>query len=427
MSMETLSYGAFSQTMHRQVIADKVPLSVTIEITRRCPLTCAHCYNNLPMNDKAARLGELTYAEHCRILDEMAEAGSLFLLYTGGEILARRDFLDIYTHAQKKGLLITLFTNGTMITPKVADYFVEWLPFAIEITLYGRTKETYEGLTGIPGSYERCLQGIELLRERGLPLALKSVAVTLNKHELADMQQFAEELGLAFKFDAMMNPRIDCSQSPLEVRLSPEECVALDLGTPKRMDEWRVFQEEHAGPVHTPKTADDLYHCGGGVDSFAISPSGQMSICVLSQNDLYDLRTGSVRDGWGHFLRSVRARKITRPTKCVTCELKSSCGMCPANGELENGDAEAPVEFLCHAAHLRAYTFGMSVPPHGECEFCEGGSRHEELMQSVTRLHTGESNPAAGLGRGPMLLPMATASGGAAAGGCGSGGCASCH
>ena len=86
-----------------------------------------------------------------------------------------------------------------------------------------------------------------------------------------------------------------------------------------------------------------------------------------------------------------------------------------------------PVEFLCHAAHLRAYTFGMSVPPHGECEFCEGGSRHEELMQSVTRLHTGESNPAAGLGRGPMLLPMATASGGAAAGGCGSGGCASCH
>ena len=373
MSMETVSYGAFSQTLHRTVRADKVPINGTIEVTRRCPLTCAHCYNNLPMNDQAARQGELTYAEHCHMLDQMAEAGCLWLLYTGGEILARRDFLDIYTYAKKKGFLITLFTNGTMITPKVADYLIEWRPFAIEITLYGRTKETYERLTGIPGSYEQCLRGIELLLERGLPLALKSVAVTLNKHELGDMQRFADELGVEFKFDAMMNPRIDCSQSPLEVRLSPEECVGLDLQTPKRKDEWRAFQEEHAGSVRAPETVGEVYHCGGGVDSFAISPSGQMSICVLSQNDLYDLRTGSFRDGWEHFLRSVRARKITRPTKCVTCELQSSCGMCPANGELENGDPEAPVDFLCHAAHLRAYAFGVPVPPHGDCEFCEGG------------------------------------------------------
>ena len=425
--METLSYGAFSQTMHRQMMADKVPLSVTVEVTRRCPLTCAHCYNNLPMNDQAARHGELTCAEHHRILDEMAEAGCLWLLYTGGEILARRDFLDIYTYAKKKGFLITLFTNGTMITPRIADHLVRWRPFAIEITLYGRTRETYERLTGIPGSYDQCLRGIELLLERGLPLKLKSVGVTLNKHELGDMQQFADELGVEFKFDAMMNPRIDCSQSPLGVRLSPEECVELDLQTPKRMDEWRVFQEEHTEEVQDPETADDLYHCGGGVNSFAVSPSGQMSICVLSQNDLYDLRTGSVRDGWGQFLRTVRARTITRPTKCVSCDLRSSCGMCPANGELENGDPEAPVEFLCHAAHLRAYTFGAPVPPHGDCEFCEGGSRYDELMASVSRLNMGEPGSATGLGRGPMLLPMATASGETPAGGCGSGGCASCH
>ena len=302
--METVSYGAFSQTMHRQVMADTVPLSATIEVTRRCPLTCAHCYNNLSMHDQAARQGELTYAEHCRILDEMAEAGCLWLLYTGGEILARRDFLDIYTHAKKQGFLITLFTNGTMVTPRVADHLVRWRPFAIEITLYGRTKQTYERLTGIPGSYEHCLRGIDLLLERGLPLKLKSVGVTLNKHELEDMQQFAEaELGVEFKFDTMMTPRLDASQSPLAVRLTPEECVELDLQTPKRMDEWRVFQAEQAGRVHTSETNDALYQCGGGVTSFAVSPSGHMSICVLSQNDRYDLRTGSVREGWEQFLR----------------------------------------------------------------------------------------------------------------------------
>ena len=83
-----------------------------------------------------------------------------------------------------------------------------------------------------------------------------------------------------------------------------------------------------------------MYHCGGGVQSFAINPYGGMSICTLSQHDVYDLRTGSFREGWEQFLRRVRAKKITRPTKCVPCELKSLCGMCPANGELENGDPE---------------------------------------------------------------------------------------
>ena len=194
--METVSYGEFSQIFHARTMQRHLPLSGTIEVTRRCPLTCVHCYNNLPMADHEASSTELSYAEHCRILDELADAGCLWLLFTGGEIFARRDFLDIYTYAKTKGFLITLFTNGTLITPRIADYLAIWRPFAIEITLYGRTKETYERLTGVPGSYEKCLRGIHLLLERKLPLALKSVAVTVNVHELHDMQEFADELGV---------------------------------------------------------------------------------------------------------------------------------------------------------------------------------------------------------------------------------------
>src|SRR4051812_29205545 len=239
--METLSYAAFSASFHRNLSERRLPLNGTIEVTRRCPLVCGHCYNNLPMADTEAQHRELSYDEHCRLLDELADAGCLWLLYTGGEIFARRDFLDIYTYAKKKGFLLTLFTNGTLITERIADYLVDWRPFAIEITLYGATKETYERLTGIPGSYEKCLRGIRLLKERGLPLALKTVAVSINRHELLEMQAFADELGVGFKFDSMINPRLDCSQSPTYLRLTPEESVALDLEDPRRADEWVVF------------------------------------------------------------------------------------------------------------------------------------------------------------------------------------------
>ena len=336
--METGTYSAFSSRLHDTVRANRIPVNVTVEVTRRCPLACAHCYNNLPMTDVAARSSELTTAEHHRLLDELAAAGCLWLLYTGGEIFARRDFLDIYTYAKRKGFIVTLFTNGTTITPRIADTLVEYRPFNVEVTLYGRTRETYERLTGVPGSYDRCLNGIQLLKERGLPLTVKTVAVSLNRHEIGDMKEFVEgELGLPFRFDAMMTPRIDCSQSPLEVRLAPEEIVALDLLDPARMQEWQQFSCEFVGPQQAAGHEDDVYHCGGGVNSFSVGPTGLMSLCVLSHRDTFDLRTGSLEEGWRHFLARVREKKITRVTKCTACHLKSVCGMCPANAELESG------------------------------------------------------------------------------------------
>src|ERR1700722_5241974 len=187
--MQQLSYQDFSASLHGSLFSQRIPINGTIEVTRRCPLTCLHCYNNLPLQDLDARASELTYEEHCRILDEIVEAGCLWLLYTGGEIFARKDFLDIFTYAKRRGLLITLFTNGTLITPKIADYLTQYRPFGIEITLYGRTEETYERLTGVSGSYAKCLQGIKLLMERKLPLKLKTVAVTVNKHEIWEMKR----------------------------------------------------------------------------------------------------------------------------------------------------------------------------------------------------------------------------------------------
>lgn len=71
------SYGAFSLALHRRLRAEGVPSNVTIELTRRCPLACAHCYNNLPMDDAPARESELNVSELRRILDELAEMGCL--------------------------------------------------------------------------------------------------------------------------------------------------------------------------------------------------------------------------------------------------------------------------------------------------------------------------------------------------------------
>src|SRR6267378_201371 len=357
--MEQLTYGAFSADLHQRQAGQRSPMQVSIEVTRRCPLECQHCYNNLPMGDMDAKRRELSTEEHFRVLDELAEMGCFWLLYTGGEIFARKDFLEIYTYAKKKGFLITLFTTGTLITEKIADYLVEWPPFAIEITLYGRTKETYEALTQILGSYDRCLRGIKLLRERGLPLKLKTVATSINKHEVFAMKQFAEEeLGVEFKMDGQINPRIDCSQSPLAVRLAPEEVVALDMHAPKGVSEYRRLAKHDLEKAPNLSETDTVYFCGGGVNSFAVNAYGEMGICVISQQETFSIRGATVKAVWEDSLRQLRMHKRTQVTKCIQCRIQSLCGMCPANGEMENGDRESPVSFLCNVAHLRAVAVG---------------------------------------------------------------------
>jgi len=416
--LEQLSYGAFSADLHLRQGGERAPLQVSIEVTRRCPLECLHCYNNLPMGDLEAKRRELTKDEHFRVLDELVEMGCFWLLYTGGEIFARKDFLEIYTYAKKKGFLITLFTNGTIINEQIADYLVEWPPFAIEITLYGRTRETYEALTAIPGSYDRCLRGIELLRSRKLPLKLKTVATSVNKHEVLAMREFAENLGVEFKTDGQINPRIDCSQSPLAVRLTPEEVVALDLYSPKEVSEYRRLAMRDSEKPPNLSTDDTVYFCGGGVSGFALNAYGEMGICVISQQDTFSIRDVGLRQVWEGSLAELRNRKRTRMTKCIECRIQSLCGMCPANGEMENGDKESPVEFLCHVAHLRAAVIGVEIPGHGECEFCAGGTEHEALLESARRIASNEVDVESWAGPQQILPILNNAS--VSAGRCGS-------
>ena len=126
-----MSDDAYGQFLARTVDAastKRVPVNGSYELTFRCNLNCVMCYNNLPGNDRQAQARELTLPEIKRIFDQLAEAGCLWLQLTGGEALMRPDFKDIYLYAKAKGFLIRLFTNGTMLTPELADFLAAQPP-----------------------------------------------------------------------------------------------------------------------------------------------------------------------------------------------------------------------------------------------------------------------------------------------------------
>jgi radical SAM protein with 4Fe4S-binding SPASM domain len=352
-----ISYDQFGKRLMERTPEGRFPWFVTIELTARCNLNCVHCYINRSANDREAEKRELTTEEFYRILDEIAGEGCFGVLFTGGEPLLRQDFLDIYTYTKKKGLLVTLFTNGTTVTPELADYLEEWPPRSVEVTLYGRTEDTYEKVTRVPGSYARCMTGIELLLARRIAPKLKTMALTVNSHELWDMKAFAKQYGLEFRFDPNVNKRLDGGATPCRYRLAPEETVALDFADKERWLALRDYCIKDMGKK--PAFPERLYWCGAGSSGFHVDPYGMMSLCISSRVPSYDLRSGSIRQGWHEFIPEVLSRTRKRQTSCESCTLSLMCDQCPGWAQLEEGDQETPVDFLCRVAHARAELLGI--------------------------------------------------------------------
>lgn len=346
------AYSIFSLRVHEKVARDRIPIGGTLELTMSCNLRCVHCYC------EGSRQAEnmLTTSGFIDVIDQVADAGCMWLLLTGGEPLLNPGFEQIYIHAKRRGIFITLFTNATCVTPEIAGLLSEWRPFSIEVTIYGGTRETYEKVSGVSGSYDRCLEGIDRLVAHGFSPKLKTMALRENVHELDQMQALAEERGLEFRFDAMLNPTVGGDLNPVAHRLDPETILELDRRYDERIDAWKDFMKRF-GNVPPSET---LYSCGAGMNTFHIDPEGKLYLCLLARHVYYDLRSGSFEEGWNGFIRDIRFQKPAKMHRCGTCRLRSLCACCPAWAALETGEPHAAIIYLCRVAALRARAFGGS-------------------------------------------------------------------
>ena len=283
------------------------------------------------------------------IIDEITEAGCLYLLISGGEPFLRKDFTEIYRHAKTNGLLVTVFTNGTIITADILELFRELPPHAVEITLYGATAPTYEKITGIKGSYVKCLNGIRQLLAHNINVKLKTVLMTLNCHEFFDIENLAKEFGVKFRFDAAIFPRFDGDKTPLGLRVSPGDAIGKELSDDERLLQWKNYFKKYQGlPV-----SDTLYICGAGITNFHIDPYGNLRSCLMTNWPSYNLSKGNFLRGWREVIPRIREKKAGADSTCSQCEKRMLCGFCPAFFRLENGAEDKYSDYLCKMGQYR--------------------------------------------------------------------------
>ena len=216
------------KVMLTRAAAVQRPINGSLELLPLCNMNCDMCYIRLSRTEME-QIGRLhTADEWIRLGEEMAQAGVLFLLLTGGEPLMFPDFRRLYLELRQRGMILTVNTNGTLLDEEWAEFFGENKPRRINITLYGADDEAYRKLCHYPGGFEKALNAIRLLRERGVDVKINGSVTKENYKDMAAIYRIGQELDVPVHIDTYMLPGIHESDKSFDEqsRLNPEDARA---------------------------------------------------------------------------------------------------------------------------------------------------------------------------------------------------------
>lgn len=172
------------------------PFLVILEVTQACHLACRHCRAAAqPVPDPR----QFSFAEGQRIIDQIAASGDPppTLVLTGGDPLMRPDLFDLIAYAVSLGLRVSLTPSATPLVTKgvmrrARDAGLSRWAFSLD----GSRAEIHDAFRGVQGSYELTIRAIDYLHELGLPVQLNTTVTRHNRHDLDNLAELAERLGV---------------------------------------------------------------------------------------------------------------------------------------------------------------------------------------------------------------------------------------
>ena len=348
--MKTIASDHFLQTLSAKAAQSRLPEGVTFELTYGCNLRCVHCYN--PTH--RALPHELTTDEICALLNQIADLGVLTVTFTGGEPSVRPDIGNILRHARRQGLMIHLMTNATRITTSFTHLLHEVGVSQINVSIYGATEIVYERMTGVSGSYRQFRQGLLNLAAAALPVVVRMPVTTINYEEIQACRQLVESLHMKFQYCLEIMTGITGDRTPLQYRLAPEQKVRID----QELLPYRSMDE----PETSCSTQESFIECACGQSRFAITPYGEMNLCTAFPIPRYDLRSGTVKEGWEILKQTVDQAHPSDRYECPTCEVRPHCRQGRSDAWLETGDMSSCLPHHKEWAQLEYHTHALLDP-----------------------------------------------------------------
>lgn len=337
------------------------PVAGTFELTPRCNFNCKMCYVHLTQEEQRSRGRELTADEWIGIGEDAKNAGMIFLLLTGGEPTLRPDFPEIFEQLKKKGLVISINSNGLLLDGALRRLLCENPPSRINITLYGISNETYERQCGLP-AYDRVIENIRVLREAGVDVKINMSVTPDNCTDIQAVHDKAKELGAQIQATPYMFPPIrlhpECfgqnfRMDPLKAGTLIADNEAANKSEERLRKQYEAIKNGRLLEEDTDEdcmgTEADGMRCRGGKTAFWIDWDGKLLPCGQMVAPAADVLSLGFDEAW----RQVRtsAADIRLPMECTVCKLKNICHPCAAMCYCETGRFDGKPEYVCRMRH----------------------------------------------------------------------------
>lgn len=327
-----------------------LPIAGNFELTPRCNFSCPMCYVHLNRDTR----GELTAAQWISLARQARDAGMVFILLTGGEPFVRKDFFEIYEGIKDLGLMVSINSNGSMLSGEIRRRLLENPPLRINISLYGGCRETYRSMCG-QDAFDVVVENIRALKEAGVDVRLNLSITPWNRQDIGRIYAIAKELDVPVKGSAYMYPpiRVNGQQFGQGQRLTAEEAAQCGV----EWDLLRFTPEEFARRAQGMKSLcaveqegctvepEEGVGCRAGHTSFWLTWEGRMLPCgMMPGPEVRPLELG-FDQAWQQLREETK--RITAPAECAACPKKAICPACAAVRVTETGAFDRVPEYMC--------------------------------------------------------------------------------
>ncbi len=214
-------------------------------------------------------------------------------------------------------------------------------------------------VTGHEKMFDRVIHTLDMLKDAGIPIEVKGVFSRLNIDEFHSIKSIGETYCELFRWDIDLIGSFSYSgNTPQKIRLSPQECVEIEASEPIRNQELKNSFENWTPPDNENQKSGP-FTCGVGYYTAYIDSSGGMRPCLPLEDVSYDLRNGTIKDGWHRAIPQMLRDFPHEPGPCQSCDAIALCGQCAGFALLDGCSATGVVPFKCELAFERAKKYGL--------------------------------------------------------------------
>lgn len=332
-----------------------LPLGGAFELTPCCNMDCEMCYVRLDASRMQTLGGLRSIDQWLHLAQQVKQAGTLFLLLTGGEPFLYPGFCELYQELKKMGFIITINTNATLLNEKILHVLAQDKPRRVNVTLYGASNETYAKLCHHNKGFDQTISAIKQLQSHHIDVKLNGSLVPQNMHEYRQMIDMANQLGLYLKIDTYMFPGTRERAKPFNqaARMDPQTCAC------KRVESYRywydsasfkqyrqdILNQYQQGLTQDYISEEAPHRCRAGRSSYWITWQGIMTPCLFMKEPACDILQHDFATAWQKIV--LASEHIRLPLKCATCPKQDFCPLCAAAAYTENGKTNQAPQYLC--------------------------------------------------------------------------------